>query len=656
MNKVYSSIIKILRRSEFPLYLILFIGVISLLGWLSGEMGLAAISSAYIPIAPITAMIFIILCILSLVNHNQNKSLLINSLDTFSLIIIALFCGLTFLNHTLNFTWDIENIFIKNPKIVGSAPIGHMSPITAALVIIICIINLLKRYNNLNIFKYAGGSLSLIIFLVSSVIVLGYLYRAPLLYGSTLIPVSLPAAVCLLLFSITLIRIYDLRFWTFNLFKVNQVSLQLLKWFLPIVVFSIVLFGYLVISLSTEVQSLTPLVAIIALTVTILIVLVVIKVSENIGEKLHRAEQSVRESEEKFSRAIQFAPFPIMIHAENGRVLAISQGWKDLSGYTLDDIPTIEAWTERAYGTQMHIVKEDIDALYKMEGSKNEGEYTVLCKDRTERIWDFSSAFLGNFEIGGRVVISMAKDVTERKKAEDALKLNEKQLTSINADKDRFISILGHDLKNPFNNILGFSEVLTNELEGLNKEEIRDIARNINKSAQITSNLLDDILLWSRSQQGSIIFNPQNLQFEDICNDAIRVLLPNANSKNIDISYSIADQLNVFADADMLKTILRNLVSNAVKFTKDGGKINISTEQTDSEITISVSDNGIGIPLQNQSKLFDISEVLTTKGTAGETGTGLGLLLCKEFVEKHGGKIWVESEVGKGSVFKFTLP
>jgi PAS domain S-box-containing protein len=367
-------------------------------------------------------------------------------------------------------------------------------------------------------------------------------------------------------------------------------------------------------------------------------------------------ENTIRESEEKFSRAVQFAPFPIMIHAEDGKVLAISQGWTDSSGYTLDDIPTIEEWSEHAYGVRKQVVQKDIDALYNMKGSKNEGEYTIICKDSTERIWDFSSAFLGNFDSGGRVVISMAKDVTKRKQAEDALNESEKVLHQLNVDKDRFISILGHDLKNPFNNILGFSEILTDETNSLNSEEIKEIAGNIYKSAKITNNLLEDILMWARSQQGSIPFKPKKLRFADICKNILETLNPTAYAKNITIYYSDVNNLNIYADSDMLKTILLNLVSNSIKFTKSGGAININAEKNFENVTITVSDNGIGIARDELKKLFDISEVLTTKGTAGETGTGLGLLLCKEFVEKHGGKIWVESEVEKGSNFKFTIP
>jgi len=196
---------------------------------------------------------------------------------------------------------------------------------------------------------------------------------------------------------------------------------------------------------------------------------------------------------------------------------------------------------------------------------------------------------------------------------------------------------------------------LINDIHNLNSEEIKEIAGNINNSAKITNELLEDILMWARTQQGKIPFEPKNLSFTEVCRDVLKTLNSNAEVKNINIDYSSGNDLNVFADCDMLKTVLRNLVSNAIKFTKNGGTISINSEQKSEYVTISVSDTGIGIPPENLAKLFNISEVLTTKGTSGETGTGSGLLLCKEFVEKHGGKIWVESEVGKGSEFKFTL-
>jgi len=236
------------------------------------------------------------------------------------------------------------------------------------------------------------------------------------------------------------------------------------------------------------------------------------------------------------------------------------------------------------------------------------------------------------------------------------IRLLNRQLEKLNIAKDRFISILSHDLRSPFNSLLGLSEILIKDVRKIDIDEIEDIANIINKSARNSYNLLEDILLWARTQQGSFPFNPQKLSFTDICKNILEMLNPNAEAKNIAINCLTADQLIVFADIDMFKTVLRNLVSNAIKFTNNGGTININAEQTNSNVTISVSDNGIGIAPDNLTKLFDISQIQTTTGTAEEKGTGLGLLLCKEFVEKHGGKIWVESEVGKGSNFKFTIP
>lgn len=281
-----------------------------------------------------------------------------------------------------------------------------------------------------------------------------------------------------------------------------------------------------------------------------------------------------------------------------------------------------------------------------------EGRFMI--NDNT--IWIHFESIPRVLENGDIIWTGTLNDISKRKNAELEIALKNQELQNLNADKDRFISILSHDLKNPFNNILGFSEILTDEINSLNKDEIKDIAKNIIKSARITNKLLEDILLWARTQQGKIPFNPQNLSFADICKDTLEILTPNSNVKNITIDYSSANHINVFADIDMLRTVLRNIVSNAIKFTNNGGALNINAEENFENVTISVSDNGIGIAHDELKKLFDISEVITTKGTAGETGTGLGLLICKDFVEKHSGKIWVESEVGKGSEFKFTFP
>ncbi|HZY24646.1 MAG TPA: HAMP domain-containing sensor histidine kinase, partial [Bacteroidales bacterium] len=190
----------------------------------------------------------------------------------------------------------------------------------------------------------------------------------------------------------------------------------------------------------------------------------------------------------------------------------------------------------------------------------------------------------------------------------------------------------------------------------IDSEEVEDIAKELNKTARNTYSLLEDILLWARVQSGKIPFKPKKLNITDIANDIIELMSPAANLKNITINHYETANINVYADPDMIKTVLRNLVSNSIKFTNKNGLINIKSVLTDSELVISVSDNGVGIAPDNLTTLFVNSEAITTKGTANETGTGLGLSICKEFIETHGGKIWVESELGKGTEFKFTLP
>jgi PAS domain S-box-containing protein len=325
------------------------------------------------------------------------------------------------------------------------------------------------------------------------------------------------------------------------------------------------------------------------------------------------------------------------------RIFGVGKG--ELLGKNLKDFLSEDQYL--AILNQTKTRKEGQESTYEFELTRPDGAKRSVFIIAVPQ-FDDNNKFIGTHGI--------FRDITEQKQAELVLKESEIKLRQLNIDKDRFISILGHDLKNPFNNILGFSEILTDEIESLKKEEIKDIAKNINKSAQVTNNLLEEILLWARTQQGKIPFKPQILSFRDICKNILELLKPNAIAKNILINYSATDHINVFADIDMLKTVLRNLVSNAIKFTNNGGAIKINAEENSGNVIISVLDNGIGISPDNIAKLFDISQVLTTRGTAKETGTGLGLLLCKEFVEKHGGKIWVESTVDKGSTFYFTVP
>jgi signal transduction histidine kinase len=233
---------------------------------------------------------------------------------------------------------------------------------------------------------------------------------------------------------------------------------------------------------------------------------------------------------------------------------------------------------------------------------------------------------------------------------------NLEQQIQLNADKNLFISILAHDLRSPFTVLLGLSEFLVENLHKYNIDEIEESLINLNKSAQSTFALLEDLLKWARMHSGKIQFNPQKLNFSEICKDFLEIFKPSADSKNITFNCLIIEETSIWADSDMFKAILRNIFSNAIKFTNKDGQIDIHSKKNQKDVTITISDTGIGITSDNLKKLFDISQIRSTKGTNEEGGSGLGLVLCKEFVEKNGGKIWVESEYGKGSKFIFTMP
>ncbi len=247
-------------------------------------------------------------------------------------------------------------------------------------------------------------------------------------------------------------------------------------------------------------------------------------------------------------------------------------------------------------------------------------------------------------------------DITLRKQTEEDIRLKNAELQRLNDDKDFFISILAHDLKSPFNSILGFLDLLLSKLYTTDINEIERQLTIVNNSAICAYNLLEDILVWALSQSGKLPFEPKKFNLKHSCDKIVEILKPNADSKNITINSIESEEFMVFADTNMLNTILRNLISNAIKFTGNGGNINIFSEQNNSAIIISVSDNGIGVSADTRSRLFDNKQKHSSKGTANEKGTGLGLLLCKMFVEKHGGIIWAESKLGMGSVFKFTIP
>lgn len=233
---------------------------------------------------------------------------------------------------------------------------------------------------------------------------------------------------------------------------------------------------------------------------------------------------------------------------------------------------------------------------------------------------------------------------------------SEKELRLLNASKNKFFSIIAHDLKNPLHNVLGYSYLLNSDYDKFTEDERRKFAGDIYQSTNNIFRLLQNLLEWSKSQTGRLIFSPEVIEYQKILDSSLSVLTSLAEQKNIEIKTGNDPELKIYADPVMIETVLRNLINNAIKFTPAGGHIEVSAHETDGQVVVSVSDTGIGISEEESQNLFRIDSKVKRKGTNNEDGSGLGLILCHEFVDKHHGKIWVESTPGHGSEFIFSIP
>jgi signal transduction histidine kinase len=248
-----------------------------------------------------------------------------------------------------------------------------------------------------------------------------------------------------------------------------------------------------------------------------------------------------------------------------------------------------------------------------------------------------------------------AQNAQIMQKNEELNELN-KTLTALNSTKDKFFSIIAHDLRNPFHTILGLSEIVIGYIGREEPEKIRKSVGDIRDAAKHTFDLLQNLLIWARSQTGSLDFEPITFDLSERIEENINLIKSQAEKKNIEIVYEDTKPVKVNGDIRMIDTVLRNLLTNAIKFTQQKGVVTVKTEEYEGFFEIMVQDTGIGIEEENTSRIFHLDNKYTRKGTEKERGSGLGLVLCREFVEKHNGTIRVVSEPGKGSSFIFTLP
>jgi PAS domain S-box-containing protein len=379
-------------------------------------------------------------------------------------------------------------------------------------------------------------------------------------------------------------------------------------------------------------------------------------------------EEILREIRDKYRSLFYELKDAVYESTPDGKIVDINPAGIDLFGYSSkEEILKVDVANE--IYINIHDRTRFKNQLEKDGFVKN---YELLVKNKQgEKLVVLETATLvkdGNGEITG--YRGILRDITELKKSEDLLrdyleevanvndqlKKSESELRKSNNEKDKFFSIIAHDLKSPFNSLLTLSQFLIEDIDNLTKQEIKSFATEIHTSSKSVFRLLENLLQWAQIKTGRLDLIAMDFEVYDLVEKATDLLRWNAKQKGIELFNETDRGQVVHADLIMMSSVIQNLISNAIKFSKEGDKITVSSQPFQDNFMIIVSDTGIGISGENLKKLFRIDTHVSTVGTNDEIGTGLGLILCKELVEKNYGKIWVESKIGTGTDFYFTLP
>jgi two-component system sensor histidine kinase/response regulator len=356
-------------------------------------------------------------------------------------------------------------------------------------------------------------------------------------------------------------------------------------------------------------------------------------------------------------------PLVITLIDLEGNCVYLNQFGLSLSGYTSKDVEQgLHVKDILVNESDYQVFLDRVDSPYQKVGIPSGDEYLIKNK-KGEKFYMLIFSQVIIVPQKGPLVMGVLVDHSNYRKVSDEYIKAEQKLREINAAKDKFFSIIAHDLKSPFNAILGFADLLLTDFEKVTTEQFKNYVSIIHKSAGKGLILLENLLKWSLSQTNKIKFKKSNFDLSELLFENIDFIGEKAAIKGIDIDCVCDEKIEVDADKNMIDTVLRNLLSNAVKFTRANGKVVVTVKiigkkkKTEpSKVHVTVADNGIGIEEKNLKKLFRIDGQFTTQGKAFEQGTGLGLILCNEFINKHEGEIWVDSVVGQGSQFHFTLP
>lgn len=368
-------------------------------------------------------------------------------------------------------------------------------------------------------------------------------------------------------------------------------------------------------------------------------------------DELILAKEKAEQAENKFTKLYDFAPSGYLTVSKDGEIAELNYSAARLLG------------KERSYLIKKRFalfVSSDTRVLFNnfiqnicQNKSKGSCKVKLLTnEDSPKQV--LINGISGNLD--GSCLISLV-DITELQIAEAEIKKTNEDLIRLNAEKDKFFSIIAHDLRGPFGTFQELTRFISEELSNLTTADIKVMTTSMMNSARKLYNLLENLLQWAKLHQDLLPFKPQIVQLHPLINESLQTIMELAANKEIVITNTIPLNTSLLADSEMLQSVIRNLVTNAVKFTPKGGKITLSSKTVaEKSVEILVKDTGIGMNPDMVKNLFQLNRQTNRKGTEGEPSSGLGLILCKEFIEKHGGKLWVESAVGIGSTFRFTIP
>jgi two-component system, sensor histidine kinase and response regulator len=367
-------------------------------------------------------------------------------------------------------------------------------------------------------------------------------------------------------------------------------------------------------------------------------------------------EQALFESEVKLKQIIEQITDGIIIYDKNGKIIIWNSGAEIITGIKAEDalkrkITDIQYQVLHGEHKDKDLIDQKFNEVITMSNPEIFNfifENEIYLRNKGVRFIQcivFPITYDSKYSVFGSVI----RDITNIKRVEN-------QLRELIATKDKIISIIAHDLRSPFNSLIGITDLMLENFDNLNVETLKVMIKQINSSAIPALAVLDNLLDWAKIQTGQMKYKPENFRLSPVLEELVDIMNSSAKIKKISINQFQSSEIVIYADQNLLKSVLRNLVSNAIKYTPFNGKIEIYAIQNPDHIEITVSDNGIGMNEEMQNTLFTVGSAVTTIGTEGEKGSGIGLMLCKEFVEKHGGRIWVRSKTGKGSEFKFSIP